>query len=159
VSLRTCMGRATDSALAGIMRRPCHFCGLSASDRSGDGAHDPEKVAVWSLTRSNGGSIITWGETMTYHDASEKPADSISVKTFLENVKAGVNDAELMQKHDLSVSGLWRVFDKLVTTGILEAAELDEHRMRTASYAWKCPLCGTPKTRKVLRCPNCGIAP
>ena len=50
----------------------------------------------------------------------------INVRDFVNDVRAGLNDVELMERHLLSAKGLHRAFEKLVLKGILLQAELDE---------------------------------
>jgi predicted transcriptional regulator/predicted RNA-binding Zn-ribbon protein involved in translation (DUF1610 family) len=49
----------------------------------------------------------------------------INAQEALELIKAGVNDAELMAKYNLSPKGLQSLFDKLLSAGVLAQDELD----------------------------------
>jgi hypothetical protein len=50
---------------------------------------------------------------------------TVSVKVFLEDVRAGFTDKDLMNKHGLSSRGLQSLFGKMTKAGIIKQAELD----------------------------------
>ncbi len=52
----------------------------------------------------------------------------VIVNAFLEDLRVGVDNACLMEKHHLTVSGLWKTFDMLESAGMLEPAELKARR-------------------------------
>ena len=49
----------------------------------------------------------------------------ITGREVLKDIKAGMDDPELMDKYKLSAQGLQSVFNKLVNAGVLTQAELD----------------------------------
>ena len=48
----------------------------------------------------------------------------INIESFLEDVRAGLNDDELMNRYGIRAKTLQRVFDKLVATGRVTDEEL-----------------------------------
>lgn len=52
------------------------------------------------------------------------PNKRISAKAFVTDLRAGMDDIALMQKHQLSQNGLGRVLDRLVQAGILKESEI-----------------------------------
>ncbi len=62
-------------------------------------------------------------------ELSGKPSGStrrkVNGEAFVADVRAGMDDTCLMEKHSLTVNGLWNVFDKLVVAGMLKPAELE----------------------------------
>ncbi len=54
-----------------------------------------------------------------------KPKIRISTKEVLEDIRAGSTDLMLMNKYGLSVRNLQRLFDRLVSAGSIEQAEID----------------------------------
>lgn len=48
----------------------------------------------------------------------------INIESFLEDVRAGLNDNELMHRYGIRAKTLQRVFDKLVATGRVTDDEL-----------------------------------
>ena len=51
---------------------------------------------------------------------------TISAKEILTDIKAGMDDAALMQRYGLPEKNLQSVFKKLVDAGVLENSELDK---------------------------------
>jgi hypothetical protein len=49
---------------------------------------------------------------------------TLSAKQVLEDIKSGMSDDELMEKHALSSKGLQNVLDKLVSAGLMKQSEL-----------------------------------
>ncbi len=52
----------------------------------------------------------------------------INIKEFVDDIRSGKSDVQLMEKHRLSAKGLQRAFDKLVKKGSLGQAELDSRK-------------------------------
>ena len=50
----------------------------------------------------------------------------IDAKTALEDIRAGMSDSALMDKHKLSAMGLQSLFDKLLQAGVVSRSELEE---------------------------------
>ncbi len=107
---------------------------------------------------------------------------TIKAEEIVKDLRAGMTDSGLMEKHRLSAWGLQDLFDQLLRVGLIEQSELDqrmgsvdstvevqevlEHaamgRSPKASetglhHPWKCPVCGTAQPKEPERCPNCGV--
>ncbi len=54
---------------------------------------------------------------------------TINVKAIVADIKAGMNNAALMEKYQLSEKGLQSLFKKLMDAGALKSSELDEQRI------------------------------
>ena len=73
---------------------------------------------------------------------------------------AGMDDAAIMEKYNLSAQGLQSAFNKLIAAGVLKQAELDQRTRpheQVINTVWKCPACGKPQTRELEECPDCGV--
>jgi hypothetical protein len=88
----------------------------------------------------------------------------ITGREVLKDIKAGMDDPELMDKYKLSAQGLQSVFNKLVNAGVLTQAELDarvpvsERTVELGLYI--CPACGNIQGKEFIECPRCGfVAP
>ncbi len=84
----------------------------------------------------------------------------LSAREILLDIRSGMNDTALMEKHNLSFQGLQGVFTKLVESGALEQTELDDRAAvheQTVNPAWECPACGKPQQREFQECPACGV--
>ena len=83
----------------------------------------------------------------------------INVKEFLTNIRGGLDDASLMEKHGLSERGLRSLFRKLVEAGYLDQAELDGRASLSAIGVKKdvflCPECGNPLRGPGAPCRSC----
>ena len=74
----------------------------------------------------------------------------LSGKEILQDIRAGMDDAALMIKYQLSAQGLQSVFKKLIAAGALNQAELDGRSSphdRTINLVWKCLACGKPRVK------------
>ncbi len=83
----------------------------------------------------------------------------VNVKEILVDIKAGMDNAALMEKYQLSEKGLQSLFEKLVEAGQLKQRELEKRPSephKVIQYTWKCPACGKPQTRRSDECPECG---
>jgi len=56
------------------------------------------------------------------------PNIRISAKAFVTDLRAGMDDRALMQKHQLSENGLGSVLDRLLQAGILKESEIHNPR-------------------------------
>jgi hypothetical protein len=88
----------------------------------------------------------------------------ITAKDMLRDIRSGLSDQDLMEKHTLSAQGLQSVFHKLVTAGVVTQAELDDRvpiTERTVDLGlYICPACGNIQGTEFTTCPRCGfIAP
>jgi hypothetical protein len=84
----------------------------------------------------------------------------ISAKAFVTDLRAGMDDRALMQKHQLSQNGLGRVLDRLVQAGILKESEI--HDLKTSQEArpdqlFECPACKKWHVEAFTECPHCGV--
>jgi hypothetical protein len=82
----------------------------------------------------------------------------ISAKQVLRDIRAGLDDEALMQKHEISVKGLYRVFTMLVLRGILDAEELEARRSLATTIeviTFKCRSCGLIVVDRCDTCPRC----
>ncbi len=85
---------------------------------------------------------------------------NINAKEILADIKAGMNNAALMEKYQLSEKGLQSLFKKLVDAGVLKQREQEKGSSepeKLIEYAWKCPACGMPQTTPCDECPDCGV--
>jgi hypothetical protein len=116
----------------------------------------------------------------------DKQKQKVNVKTFLQNYRSGLPDAELMRIHGLTAPGLSKLLKVLQDRELLHASEVrvvppsgrgadtaespqvrsgvrelepDEAPDRTAEVSdsgFHCPQCGATVNGKVLTCPECG---
>ena len=85
---------------------------------------------------------------------------TISTKEILADIKAGMDDAALMEKYWLSGKTLQSLFKKLVDTGVLRQNDLEKRTLmseKSYAIAWECPACGAPQTKAYDECPRCGV--
>ena len=88
------------------------------------------------------------------------PNKRISAKTFITDLRAGMDHKALMQKHQLSEKGLGRVLDRLIEAGILKESETED--LKTSLDArpdqfFECPACKKWHTEAFAECPHCGV--
>ncbi|MBI5572221.1 MAG: hypothetical protein HY914_19925 [Desulfomonile tiedjei] len=91
----------------------------------------------------------------------------LDAREVLIDIKAGMGDADLMEKYRLSSKGLQSLFDKLVEAGAIREADLDQ-RMDAFDATVDLlevirqlgidqpPQNSTQKRQKAPRCPACG---
>ncbi len=80
-------------------------------------------------------------------------------RDFIEDVRAGLTEADLMQKHGLTERQLSAVFEKLLDAGKLNSGDL-EHQPQfegTMVVASTCVACGALKFVDSGACPQCGM--
>jgi hypothetical protein len=86
----------------------------------------------------------------------------ITAREVLKDIRAGVDDSELMNKYQLSAQGLQSVFTKLVTAGIVAETELEDRvpvSERTVDLGlFICPACGHIQGQEFVDCPRCGFS-
>jgi hypothetical protein len=101
---------------------------------------------------------------------------TLNAKEVLDDIKAGMDDATLMGKYQLSEKGMQSLFKKLVDSGVLKQEELErrtpglaeELQKRTpapekaaeekaAEGTWICPICGNPQNTHYDKCPECSV--
>ena len=85
----------------------------------------------------------------------------IDAKTALEDIRAGMSDSALMDKHKLSAMGLQSLFDKLLQAGVISRSELEERiplsQKSVDIEIFRCPACGMPQFSEFDECPQCGV--
>ncbi len=84
----------------------------------------------------------------------------ITAREVLKDIRAGMDDAALMRKYQLSAQGLQSVLNKMVQAGIVDEEELDARvplSDRTVDIGlFICPACGNIQGREFIECPRCG---
>lgn len=95
------------------------------------------------------------------------PKRKISAKEFVSDVRSGMNESELKQRHELSDDALKKVFSRLTAAGLLTEDEIPRRSEATAGGAplshrekdssWQCPSCGAAQAHAVEECPECGV--
>ncbi len=84
-----------------------------------------------------------------------KPAE------FLSDVRAGLDDAGLMQKYRISAHEVLKVMSKLIWRGLMSPTELHMRRSLAKTVylpIFKCPSCNEITYEKLEKCPHCGVA-
>ncbi|MGO9568092.1 MAG: transposase, partial [Desulfomonilaceae bacterium] len=84
----------------------------------------------------------------------------INVKELLADIKAGMDDAALEQKYQLTAYQLKTLFEQLVKKGSLQAAELYNREPvaeKPPTTEWECPVCHTPLSNEFEVCPKCKV--
>jgi len=97
----------------------------------------------------------------------DPPKRTINAKLILQDIQAGMDEAEIKSKYRLSDKGYWTVIQKLSAIGAPKEPEpptaaptprADPKPTRPqVSVTWRCPSCGTPQTRAYDECPHCGV--
>jgi hypothetical protein len=87
----------------------------------------------------------------------------ITAREVLKDIRAGMDDAPLMRKYQLSAQGLQSVLNKMVQAGIVTEEELDGRvplSARTVDLGlFICPACGNIQGSEFIECPRCGYVP
>ena len=85
----------------------------------------------------------------------------VDAKTALDDIRAGMSDAALIDKFKLSAMGLQSLFDKLISAGLITRAELDERMPLSEKTVeidiFRCPACDMPQFSEFDECPQCGV--
>ena len=82
---------------------------------------------------------------------SGKPAESD--RAVLQDIKAGLHDAEIMRRHELSPGNLKQITASLVQAGLLDAAGMGRP---ADSKARLCPFCSRELKASAGKCVHCG---
>lgn len=86
----------------------------------------------------------------------------ITAREILKDIRGGASDSTLMKKYTLSAQGLQSVFTKLVSSGVVAQAELDDRvpvSERTVDLGlFICPACGNIQGKEFVTCPRCGFS-
>jgi|SRR5271157_2750352 len=83
----------------------------------------------------------------------------IKARELLSDIRAGVDDAGLMEKYGLSARGVLQALNRLIAEGLMSASELVERRSLAKTVympVFNCPACGDIHFEKVEKCPRCG---
>ncbi|MEW6531127.1 MAG: ankyrin repeat domain-containing protein [Thermodesulfobacteriota bacterium] len=84
----------------------------------------------------------------------------VKISQFVDDVRSGMTDFELMEKHCLSLRQLQSVFDKLLAAGTLDPIDLEGIEPEldpTVKLTGPCPSCGRPMLSSADICPSCGL--
>lgn len=79
----------------------------------------------------------------------------------MADLKAGLSDAELMEKYGVSVGALQELFAKLIEAGLATQAYFNKRALRDVGLRQKtesvktCPHCGYGSTENFATCPRC----
>lgn len=79
-------------------------------------------------------------------------------REILSDVKAGMDDAALMEKYDLNPKGILDLMNKLLWHGLLTPEELADRRSLARTVympIFRCRSCGDLQFAKLDRCPKC----
>jgi hypothetical protein len=85
---------------------------------------------------------------------------TLSAKEVWDDIKAGMNNAALMEKYQLSEKGVQSLFKKLVDGGVLKPEELETRAPspeKPVETTWLCPICGNPQNTHYDKCPECSV--
>ena len=84
---------------------------------------------------------------------------TIKAKDLLADIRAGMDDAGLMQKYGLSSRGILKALNRLIWEGLMSPSELAERRSLAKTVympVFECRSCGDVQFSKVEKCPRCG---
>lgn len=84
---------------------------------------------------------------------------TIKAKELLADIRAGWDDASLMEKYGLSNRGILKALNRLIWEGLLSPSELAERRSLAKTVympVFECRSCGDVQFAKVEKCPRCG---
>ena len=85
----------------------------------------------------------------------------IKASEFLSDIRAGVDDAGLMQKYGLSAHEVFKIMSKLIWEGLMSPTELDQRRSLAKTVympIFKCSSCNQITYMKLEKCPHCGAS-
>lgn len=82
------------------------------------------------------------------------------VADFVEDVRSGFTDEEMMEKYRISRKQLMYLYDKLLEAGLLTAYDLEKPTTpafeATVELEGACSHCGALKFMHASACPQCG---
>jgi hypothetical protein len=87
----------------------------------------------------------------------------ISAKAIMTDLKAGLTDAELMEKYGISFAALQDLFSKLIEAGLATQAYFNKRALRDMGVKQKdetvriCPHCGYSSKQGFTICPRCDM--
>ncbi len=85
---------------------------------------------------------------------------SVKAKELLADIRAGLDDAGLMEKYGLSRGGILKALNRLIWEGLMSPSELAERRSLAKTVymqVFECRSCGDVQFSKVETCPRCGM--
>lgn len=88
-------------------------------------------------------------------------AKKISAKAIMTDLKAGLSDADLMERYEISFGALQELFSKLIEAGLATQAYFNKRALRDMGVKPKdepaktCPHCGYSSTTSFTQCPRC----
>jgi Mor family transcriptional regulator len=85
---------------------------------------------------------------------------AFKAKELLADVRAGLDDAGLMEKYGLSAGGILKALNRLIWEGLMSPSELAERRSLAKTVympVFECRFCGDVQFSKVEKCPRCGM--
>lgn len=83
----------------------------------------------------------------------------IRAKEIMADIKAGMDDAWLMEKYGLSPKGIITLMSRLIWEGLMTPEELEARRSLAKTVympVYQCPSCGDIQYTKTEKCPRCG---
>jgi uncharacterized protein (DUF433 family) len=93
---------------------------------------------------------------LTRHSVSKK---TIKAKELLADIRAGLDDAGLMEKYGFSKGGILKALNRLIWEGLMSPSELADRRSLAKTLympVFECRSCGDVQFSRVEKCPSCG---
>ena len=84
----------------------------------------------------------------------------IRASEIMIDIKAGVDDAYLMEKYGLTPKGILQLMSRLIWEGLMTPEELEARRSLAKTVympVYQCPSCGDINFSKNVTCPRCGV--
>jgi len=91
--------------------------------------------------------------------AAKRTSRKLNIIDVLHDVRAGMDDEGLMEKHRLSRAEILKVLSKLLWEGLLSAEELSNRRFLAKTVympVFSCHSCGDIHFENLDECPKCG---
>ncbi len=89
------------------------------------------------------------------------PKKRINTQEFVDDVRSGLTDKQLMRKFRLTQKQLSIVYEMLLDDGRLDPSDLEDDQTpvfeATVELAGSCPFCGALRQPDSDRCPECGF--
>lgn len=87
------------------------------------------------------------------------PVQNVDTRKLVEDLRSGTKDAEIMAKYNLSFQELTKLFERLISEGLVAESDI----LMRASVAetqqmevFKCQACGKVVFDESEKCPDCG---
>lgn len=87
------------------------------------------------------------------------PKKTIKAKELVADIRAGMDDAGLMQKYGLSARGIIMALNRLIWAGLMSSSEFAARKSLAKTLympVFECRSCGDVQFSKVEKCPRCG---